>query len=67
MERFPSDFKVSPVYTYLHSSLLNTYSSSEFLPLPSELGLFFAVFKYLYVLLPFPLSGHDNFCNENGC
>lgn len=69
MEYFPFDFKVSPVYAYLHSSLLNTSSSPELLPLPSVLDLFFAVFKYLYALPPFSLSGQGsgNFSNENSC
>lgn len=69
VEHFPFDCKVSPVYTYLHSSLLNNSSSLSFLLFPSVLGFFFASFKFLYALPPFslPSQGSASFFNEKSC
>lgn len=53
VEYFPSDFKVSPVYAYLHSSLLNNSSSLSFLLFPSVLGFFFAGSNIFMLFLPF--------------
>jgi len=53
VEYFPFDFKVSPVYVYLHSSLLNTSSPPELLSLPPVLGICFLLFSNIF--LPFLL------------